>query len=439
MPNGFVTKSSAPASSAATLSASRSLTDRTTIGTSVQPRRPRDHLEPVHAGQAEVEDHGVRPVTLRKREGSLPGSREVDRVAARPEVRRERAEDLRLVVDDKDPSHGAVRSRGSSSARHPGCPRPRRCRPSPRRSRAPPRGRAPRLRLRAVAEPLERHEHAVALVPRHPWAAVDDAKVDAAVHRACDDPDRSALARGPARSRRRLRSPAQQPGVGDDTRQRLGDVHVDRVCAGADARERGRDDLVEADRRRRDLERARLQRLMSSRFPTSPSSRSVSASIVWRNASRSSRDQSISSPSRDVTDALIPASGVRRSCDTAERIASRRSLTRSRSSTSEASASSSSMRIDPASSLTNASRSRRSSSGTAGPTSASTWLPSTRCAASLRSAWTPTSASAVQSRSSPVPQRDTVERERRRIDSRISTTVDVPASRASVSASARAR
>ena len=40
MPKGFVTKSSAPASSAATLSASRSRTDRTTMGTSVQPRRP---------------------------------------------------------------------------------------------------------------------------------------------------------------------------------------------------------------------------------------------------------------------------------------------------------------------------------------------------------------------------------------------------------------
>ena len=117
---------------------------------------------------------------------------------------------------------------------------------------------------------------------------------------------------------------------------------------------------------------------MSSRLPTSPSRRSASASIVARKSCRSASGQSISSSSSDVTDALIPARGVRRSCDTAERIASLRSLTRSRSSASEASASSSSMWMEPASSVTNASSSRRSSSGTAGPTSASAWPASTR-------------------------------------------------------------
>ena len=65
---------------------------------------------------------------------------------------------------------------------------------------------------------------------------------------------------------------------------------------------------------------------MSSRLPTSAFRRSVSSAIVSRNSRRASGVQSTSSWSRLVTDALIPASGVRRSCETAERIAARSSF-----------------------------------------------------------------------------------------------------------------
>ena len=181
-------------------------------------------------------------------------------------------------------------------------------------------------------------------------------------------------------------------------------------------------------------------RLMSRRFPTRASSRSASASIVSRKAPRSAGGQSISSSSREVTDALIPASGVRRSCETAERMASRRSLTRSRSSASEASASSSSIRIEPASSATKASSSRRSSSGIGGPASASSCVrvDADRPVAALgrRSGDGVDEPLALV----PVPESGPVERERAadRLEE-LARRVDVPASRASVSASARAR
>ena len=94
--------------------------------------------------------------------------------------------------------------------------------------------------------------------------------------------------------------------------------------AGADARERCR------DRPRRPRRRSRLtssapvcSRLMSSRLPTSALRRSDSSSIVTRNSCRASGVHSTSSWRRLVTDALIPESGVRRSCETAERIAVR--------------------------------------------------------------------------------------------------------------------
>ena len=60
---------------------------------------------------------------------------------------------------------------------------------------------------------------------------------------------------------------------------------------------------------------------MSSRLPTTRSSRSASASMVRRKLARCRRRPKVtSSDSRLVTDALIPASGVRRSCDTACRM-----------------------------------------------------------------------------------------------------------------------
>ncbi len=64
-------------------------------------------------------------------------------------------------------------------------------------------------------------------------------------------------------------------------------------------------------------------RLMSSRFPTRASRRSDSASMVARNSARSLSLQATSSCNRLVAEALIDASGVRRSWETAWRSAAR--------------------------------------------------------------------------------------------------------------------
>ena len=56
---------------------------------------------------------------------------------------------------------------------------------------------------------------------------------------------------------------------------------------------------------------------MSSRLPMIRSSRSVSSSMAWRSSARSAAGHSTSSDSSPDTDALIVASGVRRSCETA--------------------------------------------------------------------------------------------------------------------------
>ena len=67
-------------------------------------------------------------------------------------------------------------------------------------------------------------------------------------------------------------------------------------------------------------------RLASSRLPTSVLSRSVSSSIVARNSAVSSAVHATSSWRRLLTAALTDASGVRRSWETAARIAVRSSL-----------------------------------------------------------------------------------------------------------------
>ena len=86
-----------------------------------------------------------------------------------------------------------------------------------------------------------------------------------------------------------------------------------------EAAERGRDDLLEADRRGASSSAPVWSRLMSSRLPTSASSRSVSSSIVARNSSRSAGDQSMSSSCARLDRRLDPASGVRRSWETARK------------------------------------------------------------------------------------------------------------------------
>ena len=103
----------------------------------------------------------------------------------------------------------------------------------------------------------------------------------------------------------------------DTVGQRLGDVDLDgapaapRLATAANTVSStpvGRSSTVSADA---------CSRLMSSRLPTRSVSRSVSSSIVRWNSSTSSGAQSMSRWRRLEIDALIDASGVRRSWDTA--------------------------------------------------------------------------------------------------------------------------
>ena len=56
----------------------------------------------------------------RERERRFARGREVDAVAAGLQVRAERTEDLRLVVDDQDPRHSAALSRSTTVSPPPG-------------------------------------------------------------------------------------------------------------------------------------------------------------------------------------------------------------------------------------------------------------------------------------------------------------------------------
>ena len=174
-----------------------------------------------------------------------------------------------------------------------------------------------------VDDALERLEHELAVGRPDAGAAVDDADVDAAA-----PVDDDLAGRDPhGRVGRRVahgvadevgERPLQQRGVGEHVGQRLG--HVDLDVAG------GRAEAGDARRarppRRRSAARRRCSadacsRLMSSRLPTMSASRSVSSSIVASNSSTASGDHSTSRWRRLEIDALIDASGVRRSCDTA--------------------------------------------------------------------------------------------------------------------------
>ncbi len=150
-----------------------------------------DHVEPGDVGESEVEDDEVGPVSGRELERDLAGAGRVDVVAARAEVRDERAQDLRFVVDDEDACHGAALQRddgGRSSAggvlelelaahrRHEAA---RDCEAESDASAAI-----------EIAQPLERLEDTIALGGRDAGTTVDDAQHDAILHR-------SRLARGP--------------------------------------------------------------------------------------------------------------------------------------------------------------------------------------------------------------------------------------------------
>src|SRR5262245_61701761 len=79
-----------------------------------------DHLDAVDPGQAEVEHDEVGVLARRDGECRLAARRELHVVAARTQVRPERAQDLRLVVDDEDARHSAARSRVTIVSPPPG-------------------------------------------------------------------------------------------------------------------------------------------------------------------------------------------------------------------------------------------------------------------------------------------------------------------------------
>ena len=102
-PNGLLTKSSAPRSSASIFSASRSRADSTMIGTSRPLPHLADHVLAVAVGQAEVEHHDVgrlRGDALHAPRRAVPAL--VHLVVVGFQRRLEEALDGRLVVDDED-------------------------------------------------------------------------------------------------------------------------------------------------------------------------------------------------------------------------------------------------------------------------------------------------------------------------------------------------
>ena len=163
-----------------------------------------DHLHAFQVGQAEVEDHQVGRVPGGHLERLGPGGRHVHLVLAHPQVDAQRAQDLRLVVDDQHPGHGAVPPAVSSAAsrsRWPGSQwvvRLRRDRhrhghgqpaagsvlggqrPAHRLGQAARQRQAEPHpgRVVGVAQPLERHEHPVPFLLRDAGAAVDHAQLD---------------------------------------------------------------------------------------------------------------------------------------------------------------------------------------------------------------------------------------------------------------------
>ena len=76
------------------------------IGTSVQPRRPCDHVDAADVGEAEVEHDDVGMMARRDLERDLAGaSPRRPRSRGRCRFVIERAEELRFVVDDEDAAH----------------------------------------------------------------------------------------------------------------------------------------------------------------------------------------------------------------------------------------------------------------------------------------------------------------------------------------------
>ena len=73
------------------------------------------HLEPVLAGQAEVEDQQVEVVVGGERLGAGAVADDRRREPARPQALLEERREPRLVLGDQDPAHGTGARRGGRS------------------------------------------------------------------------------------------------------------------------------------------------------------------------------------------------------------------------------------------------------------------------------------------------------------------------------------
>ena len=190
----------------------------------------------------------------------LAGLGEVDLVATRAEVDRQRAPDLRLVVDDEDRRARRRRHRTAPPGDRQRDARPSRRRPACPRSRARPSIASTKPRATARPSPTP---SPLGLSPSR-W---NGRKTCSRWSTGIPGPRRRPSARRGRRSRRRTRGPARSAGeacsalpmtlatarsssagVGRDARERLGNVDRRRApLASPRPCERARHDLVEAD------------------------------------------------------------------------------------------------------------------------------------------------------------------------------------------------
>ena len=250
---------------------------------------------PSMSGQAEVEDDdvGVRGAP-RASARSSPVVASVDLVAARlagwcrapagAAARRRRRAPCRVIDRDArqlDDDHRRCRRPGVSSISSS----PPIASTNPRATARPrPTPRA----VRAVAEPLERLEHPLAIGGRDARAAVDDAqrRRDRRPRPAVDADGRVAAATSAARSSTTLATTRSSSAGSARTRGSVSGTSTSTPSARvAEARER-RPARPRRGRPRRSAAASApaCSRLMSSRLPTSALSRSVSSSIVSRNS-----------------------------------------------------------------------------------------------------------------------------------------------------------
>ena len=214
------------------------------------PGRPRSRITSVGC---------LRAASVERR---LAGRREVDVVAPGPEVRGERAEDLRLVVDDEDPGHRAASSRDDDGEPAAGCVLEL-DRAAHRLDEALARRRGRVRRLRRLESPsrwngrnIRSRSSAGTPGPRStirtstpPSTAPASTRGGGRVGE--NRPWRSSMMLASARSSR--------PASALTRRHVSGTSSADRGAAWAEAAERRRNDLVEADRLRVELERAGLE------------------------------------------------------------------------------------------------------------------------------------------------------------------------------------